>query len=215
MAFVDPGDLAHGTVVQESWMDTVRADLLDLDPRVTTAQSTANTGVTNAATADAKAGQASRWTLGTTTPGAKPMAVFTLNALQGISNLSDQPINWNVGTGNNITWSSSTNPSQITIARTGMYTVSCRLSWAVNATQFRAGHLSLNGTGTGNFINGDARPASTNNEAGNPCFTGLHLFTIGDVLRIQAWQNTGGSLNLDPTLLGGTRLSIVYEGPIV
>ncbi len=217
MAFVDPGDLSTGQVVPESWMDTARADLLDLDTRATAAQSTANTGVANAATADAKAGQVSRWTLGVTTPAVKPMLILALTGTQSIANNTDQAINWQTATVNTggITWSSVTNPSQITITRAGVYTVSFRGAFASNTTNFRAAHLSLNGTGTGNFINGDCRPGSTNQETAWPTFSKSDLFAVNDVLRIQAWQNTGAALNLEHALLGGTKLSIVYEGPVV
>lgn len=218
MAFVDPGDLTTAQVVTETWMDTARLDLLDLDTRVTTAQSTANTGVTNAATADAKAGQAARWALGATTPAAKPMLLLGLTSTITVATATDLPIGWHTALANTnlMTWSAGSNPSQITITRAGIYTVSCRCSWASNATARRAVHLSKNGAGFANFIFGDARVSTiANDEAAFPSFSHSFLFAVNDVLRFEAWQSTGGNLNLENANLGGTKASIVYEGPIV
>lgn len=221
----------NGLVVAKSHMDVVNAAIWATEVKADNAQSTAtaagtaaanaqttaNTGVTNAATALGVAQQASRWTLGSTTPGARHGVVLRRTNTQSVTSGADTPVTWetadvNVGG----MWSAGTNPERITIQRAGVYMVACRIVWASNATNRRAVHLSVGGLGVGFFKTGDARVSTiANDEAGWPQFARAFLFAANDVLRFEAWQNTGGALNIDPTTLGGTFCSVTYLGPIV
>lgn len=182
-----------------------------------TAQTTANTGVTNAATALGVAQQASRWSLGSTTPDTRRGVILRRTTTQSVNSGADTPVTWQTADMNiGGMWSSGTNPEQITIQRAGLYEVSCRIVWASNATNRRAVHLSKNGLGVGFFQTGDARVSTiANDEAAWPLFCRHFIFAVSDVLRFEAWQNTGAALNIDPTTLGGTFASVVYLGPIV
>jgi hypothetical protein len=232
MAMVTLPDWAgNPRVVTKTDLDQVNAAILEVEgdaaaaqttatsagSAAATAQSTANTGVTNAATALGVAQQTSRWTLGSTTPGARHGVVLRRTTAQSVNSGADTPVTWqtadvNVGG----MWSSGTNPEQITIQRAGVYLVACRIVWASNATNRRAVHLSVGGVGVGFFKTGDARVSTiVNDEAGWPQFSRAFLFAAGDVLRFEAWQNTGAALNIDPTTLGGTFASVEYLGPIV
>lgn len=221
----------NGLVVAKSHMDVVNAAIWATETKAdnaqstatsaagaaATAQTTANTGVTNAATALGVAQQAARWALGSTTPTANPVLTLRRTAVQPIASGSDVPITWQAADANiGGMWSNVTNPERITIQRAGIYIVSCRVAWASNATNRRAVHLSVGGLGVGFFRTGDARTASiANDEAAWPSFSRAFLFAVNDVLRFEVWQNTGGSLDVDHTTLGGTSASVVYQGPIV
>lgn len=224
-------DWFNGLVVDTVHMDQVNTAITDVETAAAaaqatataagsaaaTAQTTANTGVTNAATALGVGQQASRWTLGSTTPAARHGVVLRRTTTQAIASGADVPVTWeaadvNVGG----LWSAGVNPERITIQRAGVYQVACRIAWASNNTNRRAVHLSVGGLGVGFFRTGDARVSTiANDEAAWPLFSRNFLFAAGDVLRFEVWQNTGGSLNIDPTTLGGTFCSVTYLGPIV
>lgn len=96
-----------------------------------------------------------------------------------------------------------TNNTRLTIALTGKYLIIGFLQFATNGTGERICRLLLNGTdGLGDF--GLPASASIAIVIVNSAYSG---FTATNYIEIQAWQNSGGALNVD-----GASLSAIYLG---
>lgn len=84
----------------------------------------------------------------------------------------------------------------LTCRTTGLYAVTCSLTWAANTTGIRQLFLEVNGTTTYPL---DVEPASASGTTSNSGSDQIVL-NAGDVLQATCAQNSGGNLNLN----GGT-----------
>lgn len=89
----------------------------------------------------------------------------------------------------------------IVIRETGIYTVDAAARWQSNISASSAGHRLMAMTVNGTNVAVDQRvPAGA--ESGLRIVRTLYL-AAGDVIRVNAWQNSGGNLSLDTTGFGG------------
>jgi hypothetical protein len=94
--------------------------------------------------------------------------------------------------------STSINLDAAKVNQPGLYAITAKGSFAPNATNLRGCRLTLNGTADANAIKGSS--VITNNVGGTfttavPLPTVYVQLALNDVIRVQLWQNSGGSLN--------------------
>lgn len=90
--------------------------------------------------------------------------------------------------------STAANTDRYTANTTAWYSVSGGVSYAANATGMRGLRYTVNGTGVnGSEVNVQAGPASVTTSV--PGRTMLVFLNSGDILRVEAFQNSGGALN--------------------
>lgn len=98
--------------------------------------------------------------------------------------------------------STSTNTSRITIVTTGYYQLSGGIGWAANSTGQRRAWWHVNGTGVlGGLV---TIPAGTATEMAIPAATITLSLTAGDYVELFGWQNSGGTLDMNPTTSFGS-----------
>jgi hypothetical protein len=99
-----------------------------------------------------------------------------------------------------VTWNSNrydvhgiSNVNGFTIVTGGVYRVGAGVRWAANATGQRVLYIILNGV---TFLKINAQQAII---GGNPTDMGIeteYAFVAGDTVRLQAFQDSGGALNI-------------------
>jgi len=98
-----------------------------------------------------------------------------------------------------------TNGDTVTINQAGLYAVAAKASFAPNVTGLRACRLTINGTADANTVEGTSI-IQNNVGAGNVASASVPTVyvqcAVNDVLRAQAWQTSGGSLNSSAASLG-------------
>lgn len=103
----------------------------------------------------------------------------------------------------------STNNSRITIQTPGVYQLTAQVGYAANATGVRYGYLNLNGTTTIGFT---TTPALSVGGVTVPV-TRPYRLAFGDYVQAQAYQNSGGALNIDQQNNYTPTLSALWVGP--
>lgn len=111
--------------------------------------------------------------------------------------------NISIGTGGSpttVTWNNNrydtggiSNVNGFTIVVAGVYRVGANIRWAANATGQRVLYIQLNSS---TFIAIASQQAVT---GGNPTDMGIvteYSFAAGDTVRLQAFQDSGGALNI-------------------
>jgi hypothetical protein len=96
----------------------------------------------------------------------------------------------------------------IVVQRAGLYQVSGQINWAANGTGWRGMQL----TAGGNEVCSSITQAAS---SGDTVLTGscLARLNAGDVIDMQADQNSGGNLNTAPFDFGAAFISAVWVGP--
>lgn len=92
-----------------------------------------------------------------------------------------------------LTHSTSTNPTRLVVATAGVYQLAGQVSWNANTTGSRVARWAVNGTGV------DVQSAYTASAAmiTFPAPTIAVQLAAGDYVELQAYQSSGGSLNLN------------------
>lgn len=134
------------------------------------------------------------------------------SAAQTISNTTFTSLTWDTETIDTDAFHSTvTNTDRITIpaGKGGKYLVHCMIIFAFNATNTRQLEIKKNGTTVSNNIGG----ASHSNNAPVFCTTILDL-VAGDYITAEAWQNSGGNLNVQGNNLAidNSRFTAFYLG---
>jgi hypothetical protein len=120
-------------------------------------------------------------------------------AAQGITNSAWNSMLWDtdrVDTDN--MHSTVTNTDRVTITQAGLYAVTSKGSNTPNATGLRGCRITLNGVLDASAVEGSSVIV---NNVGGTFTTSIPLPTlyiqciVGDILRVQQWQNSGGTLN--------------------
>jgi len=84
-----------------------------------------------------------------------------------------------------------TNPSRITIVKSGVYQVSAQVGFDANATGSRRIYLKVDAATIAEF--GDARPSS--GQKCYPCIQRILNLSAGNYVEVAAFQDSGGDLN--------------------
>lgn len=105
--------------------------------------------------------------------------------------------------------STSTNPEQITILKTGMYWVSVNNGFVTNTAGMRFLRLMVNGTTNPARIRQEFWDASSQTD--RQSFTLIWKFNAGDILRVQCQQDATGSLALQSDQ-SVTNFRLIYIG---
>lgn len=121
---------------------------------------------------------------------------------QSIGNAADTLVSWQ-GEGVQGTW--TRDATSITIPLDGYYLVTFTWQWANNATGVRALHMTVNNT----VVTAGSRfastvPITTANETTH-ALAETSFFTAGDVLRMYAFQSSGGNLSGGGAYFGDVR----------
>lgn len=124
-----------------------------------------------------------------------------MTASATITNAADTLIVWSSSSSTG-TWTSTT--STITIPEDGWYHVNVAWPWTNNATGTRAIHVTLNSTtvATGSTMAGQCDPANGETAC---LISDYRQFAAGDVLRVYAFQNSGGNLTGGTPYFGDVR----------
>ncbi|TMR11757.1 hypothetical protein ETD86_34885 [Nonomuraea turkmeniaca] len=123
-----------------------------------------------------------------------PYALLTRSSVLSIPNNAVNAIAWNAETiDRDGGHSTVTNPSRYTCATAGYYEVWGYIKWATVAGGYRACEMRKNGGGPANV---DYRPLPSSNEAANQV-RGDFFLNVGDYMELWAFQNSGGSINID------------------
>jgi hypothetical protein len=78
----------------------------------------------------------------------------------------------------------------------GWYNLSGTIAWASNVTGTRMLRYTINGAGDDRIF---AVPTTSNTLGFRASFSRDVLLVAGDTLRLQAWQNSGATLNVEGT----------------
>jgi hypothetical protein len=105
--------------------------------------------------------------------------------------------------------STSTNPEQITILKTGMYFLSVNNGFASNTTGTRLLRFLINGTGNTERKREEYWDASSQTDRQG--FAIMWKLTAGDIIRIQCWQDATSSLALQ-SAQSITNFRMIYIG---
>lgn len=103
----------------------------------------------------------------------------------------------------------STNNSRITIQTPGIYQISAQIGFAANTTGVRYAYINLNGSTTIGFA---TSPALSTGGVNVPVSRPYRL-GFGDYVQAQAYQNSGGALNVDQQNNYSPTLSALWVGP--
>ncbi len=95
------------------------------------------------------------------------------------------------------------NPNALTIKTAGIYQIEGAGNWDANGTGYRTMALYLNGVLIPRAVC-DAVPSAA---VFNQQVSGEALLAVGDVLKLNVWQNSGGNLNFNAGGLKATRIS--------
>lgn len=139
---------------------------------------------------------------------AMPAARLTASASQNFTNAVDRVQFQVVPFASQITADTTTN-FDLTVPRTGIYTITAELLWAANGAGFRL--LSINSNFNGE-LGADTRPAVAGYDTLQTVTTVARL-AAGDHVYAAAAQTAGGSLGTDPFNGRGAALSVVWVSP--
>lgn len=104
----------------------------------------------------------------------------------------------------------STNPSRVTISKAGVYQVTGNIRTAANTTGARDLWLQVNSS---TIIGFNALTASaTDSGLSTMQVAATWKFAAGDYVELVLWQNSGGSLNVEPWSGYSPELSVQYVG---
>jgi hypothetical protein len=103
----------------------------------------------------------------------------------------------------------TTNNSRITIQTPGVYQLTAQIGYVANATGLRYGYINLNGSTT---IGLSTAPALSTGGVTVPVSRPYRL-GYGDYVQAQAYQTSGGALNLDQQSNYAPTLSALWVGP--
>lgn len=105
--------------------------------------------------------------------------------------------------------STSTNTDRLTVVKAGVYMIVPKAHFIGNATGQRAVRLTLNGTTNAEVVAGSTTVANNAGSQGTSIVapTQFLQLAVGDVIRMQVWQNSGGALNTES---GSPLLSMVW-----
>jgi len=95
------------------------------------------------------------------------------------------------------------NTDRITIIVPGVYTLSAWGVWDVNDTGTERLRITVNNVA----VAGQSVNTSVQTIALDISVSREHLMAAGDIVRLEAYQTSGGDLNLDTATLGVTRIS--------
>lgn len=121
--------------------------------------------------------------------------------LMGVPNLPSNvstyfalPLTTRLSMSGNITWSSSTNPSRVTITVPGTYAISGSINWpgSLGTNDGRA-QIQINGTNVTNTKFNSVAGSPGNFEA---VCAGAEVMNAGDYLEVYANQNSGATITL-------------------
>ena len=99
--------------------------------------------------------------------------------------------------------STVSNTGRITVKVAGVYTVSAWVVWDVHDTGTRRCRITVNGTDVaGQTVNMDGATIDV-----DACCSREVLLAVGDIVRLAAYQTSGGDLNLTTATFGVTRES--------
>ena len=90
--------------------------------------------------------------------------------------------------------STVTNPSRVTFATTGIYTLTLQVDWDANATGRRYASILLNGA---TVIRAQSMAPASGGQATNQLAMSYD-FEATDYVQVQVYQDSGGSLNCYP-----------------
>jgi hypothetical protein len=139
-----------------------------------------------------------------------PYADVFHNANQSVANASAVTVAFNSERiDNDGCHDNATNNSRITIQTPGLYSLSSSLGYAANATGLRYGYIRLNGT---TIIGFQTTPALSAGGAQTQIARQYRL-GYGDYVEAQAYQSSGGALNVETQNNYSPTLSAVWVGP--
>lgn len=98
----------------------------------------------------------------------------------------------------------ATNTDRVNVPRTGKYRITAQAEFAANATGYRQARITINGTALAR-----STKIVPNNGAILEAQAGIEIYallTAGDIVRLEAYQDSGGSLNLT----SNTRLHLLW-----
>lgn len=122
--------------------------------------------------------------------------------LQGAPSLASNPSTYfalplttKLSQSGNITWSSGTNPSRVTVIVPGTYAISGTINWpgALGAANMGRAQVQVN-TSTVTNTKFNTVPGSTGNVSA--VLSGLEVMNAGDFLEVYANQNSGSTITL-------------------
>lgn len=124
--------------------------------------------------------------------------LLTRNANQSIPDVTATAIIWTTSTSlsGNLSWSATTNPTRITATKAGKYVFSFVAAFAANATGYREGWISKNGTIAGS-LSRYGHMAHPNNGAVAWLDTGTTEISLAenDYIEVYVYQNSTAALN--------------------
>lgn len=131
-----------------------------------------------------------------------PLVQVTLTADQAIASTTETPISWGSAPRNPNTMWSAGNPTRLTVpaGQGGLYLICGTIAFQVSGTGGRALHARVNGAG--NYIRLGSTPGISTIHSEMSLSVPL-ILAAGDYVEINAWQNSGGSLNILGTVGGG------------
>lgn len=131
-----------------------------------------------------------------------------LTSDQTISNDSQQAITWDAEESDVFAWHAASD-DEITVDVTGLYDINLNLNFVTNGTGIRGGMIAVNGTEVARQFGA----ASGSLVAGLSLKLDKYPLTAGDVVRGDAYQNSGGNLDLRGSGSGFlTRMSVTLVG---
>lgn len=141
---------------------------------------------------------------------------MTSGPLCSVTNHAGQTIANNVPTYTTVAWDAElldtdgmhdnvTNNDRLTIVKAGVYMVEAKADFVGNVTGQRALRITLNG----NTVAGSTVVANNAASQGTAFPGPVHFLqlAVGDILRMQVWQNSGGNLN---TSADGPLMSVAW-----
>jgi hypothetical protein len=137
-----------------------------------------------------------------------PTWALSRGTVQSIPNIAWTTMNWteeDVDTGN----MHPANGDTVVINQAGLYAVTAKSSFALNATGIRACRITKNGTADANTVKGSAFIQTIVSAAGIAAVSTPTLYiqcAVNDVLRAQCFQSSGAALNTSVASLGDQTL---------
>ncbi len=127
--------------------------------------------------------------------GATLYTAVSRNATQSVNNGTFTTITWDTGDSNDHGIWNAGNPTRLTVpaGEGGLYFGYAKISYAANSNGVRYIYLNKNGAGT-NFL--DNQNANGSGVPTYKSFSFLIPLLAGDYLTMQAYQDSGGSLNI-------------------